>query len=108
LLPKKGRTCVTPILHNELAAWAETKPTIVALYVFGSCARGTSRPDADLTIAFEFAGVEDELVELLLNQKEWRCELAELTGLVVQELCLWSDRDFVKPPIVTIYRRPIP
>lgn len=102
-----GITAVTaPTLHRELAAWADTKPTIAALYIFGSRARATHRPESNLDLAFEFVGVDDELVELLLHRDVWQHELTALTGFVVKDLYLWSDRDTVKPPIVTVYRRP--
>jgi predicted nucleotidyltransferase len=99
---------MAPTLHRELAGWATTKPTIAALYVFGSCTRANHRPESDLDLAFEFVGVDDELVELLVHRDAWQRELVAMTGLVVRDLYLWSDRDTVKPPIVTIYKRPVP
>lgn len=99
---------VAPTLHRELAAWAQSKPTIAALYVFGSYTRPAHQANSDLDLAFEFVGVDDELVELLLQREVWQRELAALTGLAVRGLHLWSDRDTVKPPIVTIYKRPTP
>ena len=41
-------------LTNLLSSWAETKPTIRRLLVFGSRATGRSRPSVDLDLAFSF------------------------------------------------------
>ena len=53
------------IPHQVLAKWAVGKPTIKALYVFGSYARGQARPDSDLDLAFEFINVDAPLSELI-------------------------------------------
>jgi hypothetical protein len=98
---------MVPALHRQLAVWANSKPKIAALYIFGSSARPGYPPETGLDLAIEFMAVDDELVELLLHREVWQWELAGLSGFVVRGLFLWSDRDRVKPPIVTVYRRPL-
>jgi predicted nucleotidyltransferase len=75
---------VTP----KLAAWAAGKPTIKALYVFGSYARGEQALTSDLDLAFEFVGVAVDLVELITNARAWKVEVNQLTGLVVKNVHL--------------------
>ena len=99
---------MAPALHRELAIWANSKPKILALYVFGPSARPNYPPESGLDLAVEFTAVDDELVELLVHRDVWLWELSSLPGLCVRSLCLWSDRDRVKAPIMTIYRRPAP
>ena len=45
---------ITDDLRGKLQGWAATKPTIKALYVFGSYASGVAQPGSDLDLAFEF------------------------------------------------------
>jgi predicted nucleotidyltransferase len=76
----------TPIPREALRRWAATKPTIKALYVFGSYARGEARPGSDLDLAFEFTGVDEADAELICNAKAWKAELILLTGIAVKDL----------------------
>lgn len=72
--------------RQALAKWAESKPTLKALCVFGSYARGTATEKSDLDLAFEFCGVFDEAdCELISNAQQWKTEVAELTGVVVKD-----------------------
>ena len=95
---------MTGPLHEKLAAWAATKPTIAALHIFGSRARGDFRPDSDLDLAFEFVDVDEELSELIENAARWKRELAILTDLTVKDLYLRSDH-VASGAIVTVFRR---
>lgn len=99
---------MTVILYNKLAAWAESKPEIAALHIFGSRARGDHGPKTELDIALEFVDVEQQLIQLVCNRPRWIWELSELTGLAVTDLQLRSDKHIVKLPIVTVYRRTAP
>ena len=49
------------IPRQALGKWAAGKPTIKALYVFGSYARGEARPTSDLDLAIDFVDVDDPL-----------------------------------------------
>lgn len=79
------------IPSQALVAWAAGKPTIKALYVFGSYAKGTAHSTSDLDLAFEFAGVDDPLSELIENAAAWKAEVSLLTGLVVKDFYLSTD-----------------
>ena len=80
------------ILRNKLRAWAKSKPTVRALYVFGSRARGNNRPDSDLDLAFNLEErYGNQLSELVSNADAWRGELAGLTGLRIKDLILSLD-----------------
>jgi len=68
-----------PIPREALRRWAASKPTIKALYVFGSYARGEAKPDSDLDLAFEFTDVDEPDAELICNAKAWKNELTRLT-----------------------------
>lgn len=89
---------------QTLAAWAADKPTIAALYVFGSYARGEARPDSDLDLAFDFVDVDNPLSELIVNAGAWKVELGRLTGLVVKDLYLSTDAA-VRGAKVLVFRR---
>lgn len=99
---------VTVILYDKLAAWAESKPQIAALHIFGSRARGDHAPNSDLDIALEFLDVGEELTELACSRSQWKRELSDLSGLTVKNLELRSDKHTVKLPIVAVYRRSAP
>jgi predicted nucleotidyltransferase len=74
------------IPRQVLAQWAAAKPTIKALYVFGSYAQGAARPDSDLDLAFDFIDADDGLSELIWNAAAWKAELTQLTGVVVKDV----------------------
>jgi predicted nucleotidyltransferase len=93
-------------VHEILAAWAATKPTIVAIYVFGSRARGTAEPWSDLDLAVELdpgngAEIEEELIR---NSRAWRAELSSLTRLTIGPFCL-HDNPIVPNEAIVVYRR---
>jgi predicted nucleotidyltransferase len=75
-------------LTAKLATWAAGKPTIKALYVFGSYARSEQTRTFDLDLAFEFVGVGQDFVELTTNARAWKAEVSRLTGLVVKDVYL--------------------
>ena len=76
---------ITDDLRGKLQGWAATKPTIKALYVFGSYARGAAQPDSDLDLAFDSIGVDEADAELICNAKTWKTELTGLTGITVKD-----------------------
>lgn len=74
-------------LQVKLAAWALGKPSVIALHIFGSRARGAARPDSDLDLAFDLMPADGEdLAELIQNAAKWKAELSALTGLQVKDL----------------------
>jgi predicted nucleotidyltransferase len=92
------------IPHEVLAKWAQAKPTIKTLYVFGSYAEGTARRDSDLDLAFDFMNVDEPLSELIENAADWKAELSRLTGIVVKDVYLVTDA-VSRGPKVLIFRR---
>lgn len=93
------------IPYQHLAGWARTKPTISAVYVFGSFARGEATPDSDLDLAFAFTDVDNPLSELIENATAWKRELTAVTGIEVKDLRLHDDAIVLAAPSVQIYRR---
>lgn len=93
-------------LYEKLAGWAQSKQQLAALHIFGARARGDHRPDSELALALEFVDVENEARLLRDHAPTWNQELADLSGLDVAELELRSNKQIVKLPVVTVYRRP--
>jgi predicted nucleotidyltransferase len=60
--PMNSQPSSLRIASDILSQWAATKPTIRALYVFGSYARGEATPDSDLDLAVDLAGDDAELI----------------------------------------------
>ena len=88
---KVGMTAVAnSVLREVLRAWAASKPTISALYIFGSYAAGKARA----AIRFGYRILVYEMLrqsdaELISNAQAWKqLELAKLTGIVVKDLYL--------------------
>lgn len=95
---------MSEIPRSILVQWASAKPTISALYVFGSYARGEAHPGSDLDLAFEFVNAEESLSELITKAARWKQELSSLTGIVVKDLYLASDAAAAGPR-VEVFRR---
>ena len=73
-------------LRSELAAWAQKRPGMRRLWVYGSRAQGTHRGDSDLDIAFEIDLLSDSVAAREFQERTlptWRLELSELSGLPV-------------------------
>ena len=91
--------------REVLCDWAGATPEIVALYVCGSRARGTARPDSDLDLAVEVDGGSfGPLVKFVLSRVRWIEELRSLTGISVIDLELIEVSKSVKDA-VEIFRR---
>lgn len=97
---------VSVALYDKLAGWAQSKRQLAALHIFGARARGDHRPDSALKLALEFIDAEDEIRLLHDHALAWKQELADLSGLDVAQLELRSNKQIVRLPIVTVYRRP--
>jgi predicted nucleotidyltransferase len=93
-------------LRGKLQSWAETKPTIKVLYVFGSYARGAAQPGSDLDLAFEFTGVDEADAELICNAKAWKTELTRLTGITVKDLYHSTAAPVRNGTAVLVFSRP--
>jgi predicted nucleotidyltransferase len=89
--------------REALCDWAGTTPEIVALYVCGSHAQETGRPNSDLDLAVEVKGGSfGPVVKFVLNRVRWIEEL-RTTGVSVKDLELIEVSKTVKDP-VEIYR----
>jgi predicted nucleotidyltransferase len=89
--------------RDALCDWAGTTPEIVALYVCGSHAQGTARPDLDLAVEVKGASF-GPVVKFILSRVRWIEELRSMTGIPVKDLELIEVSKSVKDPI-EIYRR---
>ena len=66
-----------------LHAWAAGKPFVRRLWIYGSRAKGTARPDSDLDMAVEIDPVgndEDAGTSFISEAEGWRNELRPLLG----------------------------
>jgi len=91
--------------RDILAQWAAQHPKILALYVFGSRAKGDARPDSTLDLAVELDDSrEAELAVLLDNRGHWQTVLGDLTGCPVKNIHLVSDRQ-VSGRVIEVFRR---
>jgi predicted nucleotidyltransferase len=72
-------------VRSDLAAWAEKQPGLRRLWIYGSRAQGTHRPDSDLDVAFEIDRLPDVAVMEFFERTRprWRDELSQLSGLSV-------------------------
>jgi predicted nucleotidyltransferase len=91
------------IPREALRRWAESKPTIKALFVFGSYARGEAQSNSDLDLAFEFTDVDEADAELICNAKAWKVELTQLTGITVKDLYHSTSAPVRRGPTVRVF-----
>jgi predicted nucleotidyltransferase len=73
-------------VQRTLADWAARNPKVRRVWVFGSRARGTHRPDSDIDIAVELEPVadsEETLLVWLANSEQWRSQLQDRISLPV-------------------------
>jgi predicted nucleotidyltransferase len=92
---------------KTLAVWAALHPEVIALYLFGSHAKGAAHAGSDLDLAFELEdprAMESAEVVLITRRDRWRRELSALTGSYVRDLYLRNDPN-ISGPFKEIYRR---
>ena len=93
------------VLYDKLEEWAHSKRQVAALHLFGARARGDHRSDSALELALEFTDADDAIKQLSDHASSWKQELSDLSGLAVAALELRSNKQVVKLPIVTVFRR---
>jgi predicted nucleotidyltransferase len=83
-----------------MAAWAEARPRVRRVWLFGSRVKGTQRRDSDVDVAVEIEPVADSEESLLVwlnNGERWRGELEQEIGLLVN--LEWFDPDGSTPNV---------
>ena len=96
---------VSSQLREALQRWAESKPTIKTLDIFGSYARGEATPCSDLDLASAFTNVDEPDAELISNAKAWKTELTQLTGIPVNDLYHSTAMPVRDGPKVRVFSR---
>lgn len=75
---------MTTASEEAIRNWANAKPFVRRVWIFGSRARGDHRPDSDLDVAVEIDPVgndEDADISWTADSNDWR---AELSGVPLQ------------------------
>jgi predicted nucleotidyltransferase len=64
-------------IRDVVTKWAYSHPEIERIYLFGSRARGDSKPDSDVDLAIEVLGIEGENADTryFYGNKAWKDEL---------------------------------
>jgi predicted nucleotidyltransferase len=82
-LPVLGLSMVTPWLAT-IEAWAADKPEVAAVWLFGSRAKGTERPDSDVDLGVVLMpgepGHDWPLGNWMAIGSAWRDELCTMLG----------------------------
>jgi predicted nucleotidyltransferase len=85
---------------ESIAQWAELTRQIRRVWVFGSRAKGTHRPDSDIDVAIELDALEDSEQTLALwiaQAGHWESQLQSRIGVNVD--LEWFDPDGSTPTI---------
>lgn len=64
---------------DAIRAWASRTPEVRAVWLFGSRAKGTARPDSDVDLA-----IECDMADYCFEREAWAGDLSGQLGLVVQ------------------------
>ncbi|MCJ2079877.1 nucleotidyltransferase family protein [Methylobacterium sp. J-090] len=69
-------------IATRLSSWAERKPAISELWLFGSRARGDHRPDSDVDLAIWLPGHKGQALALYVAKgDEWQSEIEAVAGM---------------------------
>ena len=103
VITSKTVRCMTGIessVADSIARWAVENPEVRRVWVFGSRAKGTHRPDSDIDVAVELEPVGDS--EETLTRWIARCDLwgSQLQSRMTPKVDLeWFDPDGSTPSI---------
>ena len=69
-------------IREIVSAWAISHPEIVQIILFGSQARGDSKPSSDVDLAFVVEGISGEsaFTRYFCEKKKWKKELESALG----------------------------
>lgn len=86
-----------PEITERLVAWAKPHNSVIAIWLFGSRARGDHRQDSDFDIALELApkkGLHDWALGTYIF--EWKMWKAEIKAIIGAEVSLIGFRDDIE------------
>jgi predicted nucleotidyltransferase len=86
----RGKMDLSKDQQDAIVAWATRTPLVSAVYLFGSRAKGMSRPDSDVDLALVVNGASPVNV-FLTEGEDWQNDLRSLTGLLVNLDVLAGD-----------------
>jgi predicted nucleotidyltransferase len=87
-------------VRSAIKDWAQATPRVRRVWVIGSRAKGSERPDSDLDIAIEIEPVvdsEETLSRWMVKADEWAAQLQKVVGPKVD--LAWFDPDGSTPKI---------
>ena len=69
-----------------IITWAKKTPEVQAVFLYGSRAKGTAKPDSDVVLALFIKGLEAtwRFAKFISHRRGWRAELEAALGLAVQ------------------------
>ena len=80
--------CHMQLTDEQLAiiTWAKRTPEVQAVFLYGSRAKGTAKPDSDVVLALSITGLEAtwRLAKFISHRRAWRAELETALALAVQ------------------------
>jgi predicted nucleotidyltransferase len=93
-------TTIESGVADSIARWAAENPEVRRVWVFGSRAKDTHRPDSDIDVAVELEPVadsEETLTRWIAHAEVWK---AQLQNLIAPQVDLeWFDPDGGTPNI---------
>lgn len=89
---------VTPEQATLLGRWASDHDAVIAVWLFGSRARGDNRPDSDFDIALELAPKHGKLDDpaftaFFFGYQQWKAQVAKLLDAEISLVCYREDLD---------------